>query len=249
MKKTILIFIGLALFISCSSDDLSSEDDFFPPNYIGTSGQLKKMKWTMGDGTPNSNWYFSYDGNKLNKKTVYNPTNTEVFYDFQYHYTNDLITEIYISNLIFEELIYDSQNRLIERIANNYKDEFEYQTNGIRWKRFTLESNNNNYVLIGDNLLIVDSNNQILEIKNYSNNTLVRIYEYDNKIAPMRNILGYNKFNLDDSVFNNITKEINILPSSSNSVTVNYEYLNQKPIKATYSNSSGNYLIIDFEYY
>ena len=117
--------------------------------------------------------------------------------------------------------------------------------------RFTLDSNNN-YVLNGDNLLIVDSTNQILEIKNYSNNTSVGIYEYDDKIAPMRNILGLNKllsnFNQDDSIFNNITKQIDPL-SGSNLLTINYEYLNQKPIKATYSNSSGIYLIIDLEYY
>tara|TARA_R110000823_G_C15783659_1_gene485373 strand:+ start:26 stop:802 length:777 start_codon:yes stop_codon:yes gene_type:complete len=258
MKKTLLLFIGLSFLISCTNDDSPSEVDsdqnpvdFFPQNYIGTSGQLKKMKWTMGDGTPNSNWYFSYNGNKLDKKTSYNPINTIVYYDFQYQYTNDLISEVYISNVLSEELNYDNQNRLIERVGIDYKDEYEYLTNGIRWIRSTLDSNNN-YVLNGDNLLIVDSNNQILEIKNYSNNTSVGIYEYDDKIAPMRNILGLNKllsnFNQDDSIFNNITKQIDPL-SGSNLLTINYEYLNQKPIKATYSNSSGIYLTIDLEYY
>lgn len=256
MKKTLLLFIGLVILISCSSDDSTSDVDqnpvdFFPPNYNGTSGQLKKMKWTMGDGTPNSNWYFSYNGNKLDKKTGYNPINTTIFFDFQYQYTNDLISKVYISNVISEELNYDSQDRLIERIGAQYKDQYEYVSNGIRWMRFTLDGNSN-YILNGDNLLIVDNNNQILEIKNYSNNSSVGIYEYDDKIAPMRNILGLNKllsnFNQDDSIFNNITKQIDPL-SSSNLLTVNYEYINQKPIKAIYSNSSGIYLIVDLEYY
>jgi hypothetical protein len=84
MKKTLLLFIGLSFLISCTNDDSPSVVDsdqnpvsYFPPNYIGTSGQLKKMKWTMGDGTPNSNWYYSYNGNKLIKKIVLSPSSSK----------------------------------------------------------------------------------------------------------------------------------------------------------------------------
>ena len=70
----------------------------------------------------------------------------------------------------------------------------------------------------------------------------------------MRNIIGLNKllqnFNQDDAIYNNITKQIDSnMPS--NNINVVYEYnSDNKPIKASYSNSTeGTYLIVYLEYY
>lgn len=84
-------------------------------------------------------------------------------------------------------------------------------------------------------------------------NELTVVYQYDDKISPMLNIQGFSKnysnFEPGESKFNNVTAQIN--PSNnSNIITINYEYnSNNKPIKATYINSEGPYLIVDFEYY
>ena len=73
MKKTLLLFIGLSILISCSNDDsdvsaVPNNSEFTPPNFVGTVGYLKKMKWKLGDGTPLCTWFYNYNGNKLDKK-------------------------------------------------------------------------------------------------------------------------------------------------------------------------------------
>ncbi|CAM3801205.1 hypothetical protein FLGE108171_15440 [Flavobacterium gelidilacus] len=260
MKKSLLLlFIGLSFIYSCSNDSINeiivepNPIDIQPPNLNGTTGFLKKMSTRLANNNDLiSVSYFSYIANKLNKRIEQDVNNPTIFGSENYEYTNDLITKIYSGNYV-TEYIYDNQNRIKTAIFFNSKSEFDYSNNIIRWKYFSKDTDNN-YNLIGDNIIQVDNYNQITNINNYGTNTPALILEYDNKIAPMRNILGFNKllnnYNPNDGIYNNIIKQID--PNMpSNNITVDYEYnSSNKPSKITYSNiNDGAYLIIELEYY
>lgn len=145
MKKLFLILISFILSISCSNDDsvenqIINNNDFTPDNLVGTSGYLKKTTWKLGDGTPNSTWFYIYNGNKLDKKVSCLPNTNEVYLSYIYQYESKNIKKITTyngtstSNIVIERnYLYDIDNRIIEEsftypnnTSQNYKYTYDY---------------------------------------------------------------------------------------------------------------------------
>ncbi|MBC7494410.1 MAG: hypothetical protein H7221_05325 [Flavobacterium sp.] len=246
-----LSLLILSCFFSCSSDD-SPQNDFLPANFKGTKGYLKSMKWTgvnKGQEIPNSNTYYNYEGNKLLEKRIYSPNNQEIYYNYVYNYEAEKIMKRTISNsnnfLSVTNYNYDSQNRLIEQIFDNTKYQYIYENNDILWKTFKLDANNV-FQPYSESFITIDAHNQILNFRETTNNTITTFWGYDDKVSPMRGIVGFNKIldnTIEEIAYNNFTNE-------NNTSTIQYEYNSEnKPTKAICTKDNAVYLIVNYAYY
>jgi hypothetical protein len=221
MKKILNLSVILSFFlISCSNNN--SQDNSNPGPLL-----LRKLITTNSQGTITSD--FVYTGNKIVSSTTNNGIVNK------YYYTGDLITkwEIYNnSELIHARLLtYNSQNNLSSTVELNY--------NTNQGNRSTLTYNSNGTITynmyLGDlvsqtglygTFLATLSNNEIIELKNESNN-IIYTFTYDSKNHFMKNVLGFSKIRMDlgsgtyrniRGLFQNLT-ELKITPQTGRQYT------------------------------
>lgn len=234
MKKTI-IFLIVALLgaYSCSNNDEAGlqESSILP----------KKVVFIVLEST--SETLFSYDGNKLlefNSNNIGSSNNqnrkTKVIYN------GDLIikAENFKDNIINSSNEYTYENNKLKTALIIYYGINQIPVNKIR-KKYTynqdgtmLIENYNINIVTGIETQNDNSKNYTFENGNITkmisitsnfignNNIYYRytfIYEYDNKINPFKNILGYGKVNEDYSSQNNVRKVTISYETSSDKIT------------------------------
>ncbi|WP_396171227.1 hypothetical protein [Flavobacterium sp.] len=218
MKKIIyLLSITLLILQSCSSP--SSTESSNP-----TSSQsilIKRIVSTQG-GIEN----FVYDGNKL-LKILFDDGTSSVF-----TYTGDLITRIEIrdaTNTFMGEFYTISylNNKVSQRksyhnniLVNN--QDYTYNSDGtITIIVMTYSDLNGNYQGTGIYKNYLNSVGNLIKQEYSSGNsgTSTKLFTYDTKNSPYKNILGYNAI-IDDSI-NNLTNTNSI---GGLNQTYNYQY-------------------------
>jgi hypothetical protein len=204
MKKIIYIYSIIFLILqSCSNDDNSE-------NSNNNEGILLKKIESSNDPDPT---YFVYNDTKLNWYSIGDETGQ--IYRNQFTYSGDLIikfewyennqptgekeTYSYVNNKLSETRVY-SPGAILE-----FKENYLYNVDGTVDVNSTgYNGNSNSFVKI-----FLDSNNNV--IKTIESNQ-IRLFEFDNKNNPIKNITGFDKLNLRNghgSGNNNLTKSFN----------------------------------------
>ena len=200
MKKLILTILASSFLLSCSTD--SSNDD------SNNSSNLLPSKIIFSGPTAtgidnNSVANFEYSGSKI-LRTFYDDNSETIF-----TYSGDLITNAVttgVSNgvpfVINQIYTYDNNNRLILYTKGSSKIEYTYLTNNqVSEKTYELDNNSGQFEQIGDNIITLNSNNEIVEVA-YNNlfggEDYIETYVYENRNNPFKNIIGHDKIYIID---------------------------------------------------
>ena len=271
MKKGIIGIVNLFVVILLTSCSSESNTINAIDSYTGQPGFLKSAKFITNTGDVNSNHYYTYIGNKIDKKIIYNATNSAVLFTHVYEYQSDKISKMSILNSSSTNFVnsvqnftYDEQNRVIEHLFTypnaadeNYKYIYNYDniaSNDIGVKTYN-NSTSSGYILTKERIIRTNANDEVLSYRDalatIDNPTTV--YQYDTKVSPMKDIIGFSKnytnFAPGEGKFSNVISQVNP-NASAETISVAYEYNDaNKPTKATYTNNDGVYLIVEFTYF
>jgi hypothetical protein len=183
MKK--LLLLSALLICSCSSDDSVEENNntsFILPSVIKTTNTLSE--------TNEFSYKLNYVGNTNKISEVRDNLTGEILSIFVYNEFN-LISQVIDaednSSIYYQ---YDSQDRIISRVAENNNNGEDAITN--------IEYNNDGTaIMMFDNdpdtieILTFDANNNIVEVNDIFEGTS-ELYTYDTKNYPYKNIAGFN---------------------------------------------------------
>lgn len=197
MKKIFsLAAIALFMLTSCSSDDDSSPVD----NPGSGAILLKKTIAADQDGNELTTDY-AYDGNKLT-----NVTDSEGF-KMNLFYENDLLVKIeYFENNILNQrdvYTYDANNRLATVIMMDLDEDwaskmlFTHNSNGtVSIEDYTgdlLEQT----TLYGNGMVTYNNSNIVdYTVTTTGGSEVNRVYTFDSKNNPLKNIVSFDTFNL-----------------------------------------------------
>jgi hypothetical protein len=200
MKKIFyLLSVTFLILQSCSKDDNSNNSEAI----------LLKKSESSDDSDP---IYFIYNGTKLNYYSIGDQSGQ--IYRKQFTYSGDLITktEWYENNQpTGEKNIYSYSNNKLSEVKIyspgailEYKENYIYNSDIVDVNITGYNGNINRNVK-----MFLDSNNNIIKT---INSNQIKIFEFDNKMNPLKNITGFDKLKLSESGRNgnnNITKESN----------------------------------------
>jgi hypothetical protein len=249
MKKIIALSSIFILLCSCSSD---YNDDLVPIVLV-----KKIITKNMNDNSVINITEFEYDGNKISKSFGQNNI-------LSYTYTGDLITNIKIydlnNTLMFEYLYSYENNNLVEStykmLLNNVCEKrlYTYNTNQtvdlIYYKGDLITQN----TLYKTGIITIQNEEVVSVVVQDHINSINRnsTYIYDNHNNPNKNVVGFNKLNVElDRVGGTFQNPISNTNNYNNSVVMtDYTYVYNStsfPITSTLNNNSGiNY---KFEYF
>jgi hypothetical protein len=260
MKNLLLLFSALTLvFTSCSSDDnnSSTEDTSILPKTISYT-------YPSADLGTNSKSTITYDGNKI-VSTVDEDSKTIFTYD------GDLIIKQEQFKIDEQgnqsksrEVLYTYENgKLKTRIyrtdisaeypEGNYTDKtiYTYTSNNlISYVNYLVDRASKLETKIGEGTLTYESGNLVKEQQKVSSVTTTRVYEYDTKKNPLKNILGFNLLLNEISGFgiNNATKTTRSASDYPNpSVYLSNYIYNDKDFPTKQTSFAGDGKSIEYE--
>lgn len=243
MKKLLsLLSVVLLVFVSCSDNDNDSPDPIL----------LKKVNYTRNGVLSSEN--IIYDGNKI----VSNSFTTGTI--FKYTYADNVIAKIVQINngtSITTDYIY-ANGKLAAYVEKNddntyYKMQYTYNDDGtVSYQQFT-----------GVTATSIDQKTETAGKYTFKDGNLIKdetstgyiAYEYDTKINPFNNILGFNLLiNEQQSHTNNRIKQTHASGSGDN-ITINstttymFKYdENNFPSEMTESNGSNTIQTVQYFY-
>ncbi len=263
MKK-ILFFSALALiFASCSSDDNSStspEDNSTLPktiSYIYPNIQLgtnKKSTLTFNGNkiissiTPVSKTVYTYSGDLITKQEVFDidqqgkeTKDKEVVYAYE---NGKLKTRIFKEDITTEY----PDGQYIEKTV------YTHSTNElISYINYSVDKNTKVETKSREGNLTYKDGNLIKEVRKVNSVTTTRVYDYDIKNNPLKNITGFNLLlnEISDQGKNNIVKTTRTSSENSNTAvyltTYTYNESNY-PLKHTSFDGGGTAIEYEIEY-
>lgn len=190
MKKFILIIIASSFLLSCTTDS-SNNDSNNSPNLFPS-----KIIFTGGISTSVSTNY-EYSGSKL-LRTFRDDGSHETINTYSGNLITNILTtgvsngETFVNNTTFT---YDNSNRLILFSEGSFKMEFTYLSNNqVSEKGYQLDNNSGMFEQTYENILTLNSNNEVIQIALESG--IIKTYVYDNRNNPFKNILGIDKLNV-----------------------------------------------------
>lgn len=213
MRKSVLgLVIFMMVLFSCSSDSSGNDSPVVVAPYV----LVKKITTSDSSGKLLVTTTFSYNGNKIVsefwKQNSFN-MGTDVGYNYRmdYTYTGNLITnsKVYLTPLAQADrlvssttFVYDNNENLISSIREQYFDSFKMilkvlytkiDNNTQEFKMVTIDSRDNieNQSVIGK--IVFDVNRNIVKMGNIDVLNSFSTFEYDLKLNPKKNILGFNK--------------------------------------------------------
>jgi hypothetical protein len=246
MKKLSCVLLLLVIVVtSCSSEDSPS---------LSTEGIL--LRKTIGNINNDSEYF--YNGNKLNKIVTSNGSK------FEYVYSGNLITQIlYYENDILKEkneMSYDSEERLINKMRFNYNNnsgirtDYIYNQDGTVSVKGFLGDFNIQSTQYNDRKVFFYSDGNVEKIERYEviegvNHIKTSLFTYDDKNYFGNAIVGFNKVkNWEFGMitgFNNVISETVTTTENSSSYTYNSTFTyNSFDYPVTL-----NYLSLNVEYF
>lgn len=232
MKKIIYVLGAFTLLLNSCSHDIepnmppsdSSTNPANPTNPSPSSILLKKTISNESGTTITSN--LTYNGNKIVSIIDDSP---EV--DLFFTYTGDNITkmEYKLNDGTIDQVdnySYDASGRIISMVSVDdlsdwgQKETYVYNSDGtvsVNYYSGDATSQTN----LEQTGKIYFSNGEVSKIELSENNTIVEVivYNYDNKINPLKNITGYSKLNFCYSIANGINHNIASENSTANGLT------------------------------
>jgi hypothetical protein len=234
MKKTIMfLIVALLGLYSCSNnDEAGSQESTILP---------KKVVYIFRDS--NSETLFSYDGNKLlEMNSNYISTTTNQNRKTKVIYNGDLIikTEDFKDNLINSSGEYTYENNKLKTAliiyyginqtpSHKIKKEYTYNQDGTMLiENYNININTGLEMKNDNSKKYTFENGNVTKIisitSNFNGNNTIyyrytSIYEYDNKINPFKNVVGFGKINEDYYSKNNISKATISYETSSDKIT------------------------------
>lgn len=184
MKNIFLLLVFFILF-SCSSNDETDQQKL-----------LKSIVEILEDGS-SATTLFTYDGNNI--KSIDEVDKSTVF-----AYTDNLITEATIvdkttQNQIKLQYLYDNDRLIKIESSENYIINYDHNSDGtVSYEKIQKDSGNNIVSHLHGVLYFENDNLKKDERSFYDPDSYVKItesenFEYDAKINPMRNVLGFDK--------------------------------------------------------
>lgn len=266
MKKFSCLFIAvLAIFTSCSKDDLeATEPNAIDSNPNGTV--LKKMTVNLNGGAEITTEEYFYNANKLAKITSSDDKNTV------FTYTGNLITkkEFYSSGALntTEIFEYNPSNQLVNFKRVNpsnktvYRGVYVYNPDGTITATGYKGDLTDQKSQISNRKVFIE-NAQISKIETYETvngtpTTETTRYTFDSKSTPFINILGFDKLTYYDSVMSgnahNIIGSTSTNSTNSKSDNEAFDYAYNKanlPISSSENNAiktAGGSIIFQYFY-
>ena len=266
MKKFSCLFIAvLAIFTSCSKDDLeATEPDAIDSNPNGKV--LKKMTVNLNGGAEITTEEYFYNANKLAKITSSDDKNTV------FTYTGNLITkkEFYSSGALntTEIFEYNPSNQLVNFKRVNpsnktvYRGVYVYNPDGTITATGYKGDLTDQKSQISNRKVFIE-NAQISKIETYETvngtpTTETTRYTFDSKSTPFINILGFDKLTYYDSVMSgnahNIIGSTSTNSTNSKSDNEAFDYAYNKanlPISSSENNAiktAGGSIIFQYFY-
>jgi hypothetical protein len=262
MKKLSLLFSVFALLMaSCSSDDTSSEDVAtilpktisytYPSSDLGTNSKStitysgNKIVSIIDE---DSKTLFTYDGDVIIKQellSIDQKGNQSKRKEVSYTYENGkLKTRIYKTDITAEY----PEGNYTQKTVYTYTS-----SNLISYVNYLVDRTSKLETKIGEGTLTYEAGNLVKEQQKVSSVTTTRVYEYDTKNNPLKNILGYNLLLNEVSELgkNNVTKTTSSASDYPNSAVflTTYTYNeNGYPIKQTSFDGGGKSIEYEIEY-
>lgn len=211
MKKLALACSAFLLILSsCSSD---SDDN--PSNTDDNILVSKTIETYANDGSTVTTNY-TYSGKKILRET-----DDDGVYQ-EYTYTGNLITKIeYYDVDVLEEteiFAYNSSSQLVSHVRLEHFDDlghretFEYNPNGTVSSISYIGDLSSQDELQGNSIIYFE-NGEVSKVEEYDADTLTgtRLYTYDTKVNPFKNIIGFDKIQFVENeaigIHHNITSD------------------------------------------
>ena len=223
MKKALVI-----LFVSIFAMSCSSEDD--NENISTETILIKKINYSNQNSADVSEVKYTYDGTKLVSATIDNSTT------LSYIYEGNLITRINTysaGNVLTNYFVFEyDNNRLIRSrhiipVANQgFRSEFTYNPdNTISVSLFSGGVATQN-TADGTGKYFMAENGEIAKYEEYQSlGTVTRIYSYDNKNNPYKNITGFDKLLNQPGKYHNVTDELSLDAAGSVIASESHTYI------------------------
>jgi hypothetical protein len=242
MKKIILTLASLFLLNACSKDDSSNTETTSTNN---APVLLKKIETKNPNTGTITRGEYTYDGIKIVQST-------DGIYKRVYTYTGNLITKIQVytssSTTAFEQTVFTYEGEKLKLVATtgttfgtpvNYKQkkEYTYNTdNSISYSDTTTYDSSSFGTMTLTGKLYYSNGNLIKrefesgDITSGLNKSVIT-FEYDTKINPLKNILGFTNLLIDNFTNTNNILRVKFLSTT----TLNDNTVNNPSIYQTYT--------------
>lgn len=262
MKK-ILFFSALALILaSCSNDENSSSSEdtsvlpktisyIYPNIYLGTNSKSTLAfngNKIISSITPDSKTIFTYSGDLITKQEAFDidqqgkeTKDDEVVYTYE---SGKLKTRIFKENITTEY----PDGQYIEKTV------YTYSSNDlISYINYSVNKDTKVETKSSEGNLAYKDGNLVKEEQKVNSVTTTRVYEYDTKNNPLKNILGFNLLLNEISYIgkNNIVKTTRTSSENSNTAVyvTSYTYnVSGYPLRNTSFDGGGTSIEYEIEY-